>query len=290
MTTCYTLLSCLFGESVTITAIQLPASKMEGPTSITCKGFARCSSCTVQCWTLQTFYFLCTAYYSVSATVNGIDSVQASLTTRSLLWVMYEVSFTWALVVTCIVTFVLIPGQLSRGMNLALMFNWKARMMHNVNLLFMVTELVFNDLRFVWSHVTFAILFGMYYAVFSWGWLRFAGVVYYPFIDPSCPWRKSIFVHLALLGGIAGIFFVGVGAGELLSRIPFLFSVVLAYAASFCVMWTGFNGIPEQPQVSTTPTRDLGAAPQEGVRHSCDRSPGNRGGYRGTGHQLRTRC
>jgi len=77
---------------------------------------------------------------------------------------------------------------------------------------------------------------------------------------------------------------------QLLSRIPFLFSVVLAYAASFCVMWTGFNGIPEQPQVSTTPTRDLGAAPQEGVRHSCDRSPGNRGGYRGTGHQLRTRC
>ena len=55
----------------------------------------------------------------------------------------------------------------------------------------MATELLLNNVPIVWNHFPFAMLFALYYGVFSWGWLWFKGVVYYPFADPTLPWRVS---------------------------------------------------------------------------------------------------
>ena len=47
--------------------------------------------------------------------------------------------------------------------------------MHNCNVLFMVTELLLNKMPISLSHFPVVMLWGMWYVVFAWWWLRRSG-------------------------------------------------------------------------------------------------------------------
>ena len=86
----------------------------------------------------------------------------------ALSWVLFQVCFTTALLVTALVTFVLIPAGRSTGVDMAFMYDPPALIMHNLNLVLMLTELLVNRFSFNLWHTAFTVLFGMVYVLFAW--------------------------------------------------------------------------------------------------------------------------
>jgi len=119
--------------------------------------------------------------------------------------------------------------------------------MHNCNLLFMITELLVNRLQFIPAHFSFAVLYGLWYVFFSWCFLRYVGVVFYPFLDPSKPWHLSLGIHIALLSAF-GAFFYGMmqidGAG---GTLPWHYRAALLFGGCYAITWTSFLHRPPAP-------------------------------------------
>jgi hypothetical protein len=124
---------------------------------------------------------------------------------------------------------------------------WQIQLMHNANLLFMVTELLLNGAPVLPSHVAFAVLFGVWYEIFSWWWVHQTGVVYYAFLDPTLPPHKSCLILLALLAVLATFYSLGayLAAFFASSTLPLAYRGVLVYAGSCSICWTSvFRGVP----------------------------------------------
>ena len=114
---------------------------------------------TVWCWTLQGCYFAMSIAISM-----GLDNLYLAEATL----IFFELSLSFALLVTVVVSFVLIPGGLKNKHNMSQMFSTRPLLMHNANVLFMTVELVNSKIKFNLKHFPFAILFGLAYVVFSW--------------------------------------------------------------------------------------------------------------------------
>ena len=167
-----TIVSVITGSPLTITTIYDRDSKIRGPVVITFSGIDRLATFTVQTFTMQTGYHVVTAL--LTALAAWAPALVPALPRFFMIatWVAYQVSATCSLLVTVIVTFVLIPGILKKGGDPKVMFLWPGQVMHNCNLLFMVTELLINRLHFVPAHFAFAVFYGMWYVFFSWCFLR----------------------------------------------------------------------------------------------------------------------
>mmetsp|Transcript_17943 Transcript_17943/g.30192 ORF Transcript_17943/g.30192 Transcript_17943/m.30192 type:complete len:168 (+) Transcript_17943:490-993(+) len=121
---------------------------------------------TVWSWTLKGVYFALSAYISFAVHTKNIESASADqlhplLTLPELyqpspllsltVWVLFEVCFPIAFIVTTIVTFVLIPHALRNKMPTANFFNFLPVIMHNANVVSMAIEIVINRIPFaVW--------------------------------------------------------------------------------------------------------------------------------------------
>ena len=111
------------------------------------------------CFSLEGFYF--TTSVAIGLGVHNRFILMINL-------IFYELSLAFALLVTVIVTFVLIPGGLKKRYNMSLFFTLRVLIIHNANLLFMVIELVNSKIKFNLTHFPFAIIFGLCYVIFSW--------------------------------------------------------------------------------------------------------------------------
>lgn len=234
-----TLRAVIGGPPLTIATMYDRDSKIRGPVTITFDGIERLATFTVQTFTMQTVYHIATAVLTTMAAFGVAPPLPRFVLVS--IWICYEVAAACSLLVTVIVTFVLIPGILKRGGSNEVMFMWAGQVMHNCNLLFMLTELLLNRLPFVPAHFCFAVGYGMWYVVFSWCLLCYAGVVFYPFLDPSKPWHISLSIHIALLSVFAAFYYgmmhIDLWLAHILASGPFYMAGLL-YVGCYAVTWT----------------------------------------------------
>lgn len=177
----------------------------EGQTKkVIIQGPERFATFTLWCWTIQIIYFF-------FATLTSIDFLfKSSFMSQLLLratWVLYELCFSTAYLVTVVVTFVLIPGGKAKGIPVDVFFKTAALCIHNLNVIFILTETLLNKLEFEWSHFPFIILFGCAYVMFSWFWIYTKGYVFYFFLDYTR--KDALLWHIGLLCALSLFFVLG---------------------------------------------------------------------------------
>uniref|UniRef100_A0A7S0FBS4 Glycerophosphocholine acyltransferase 1 n=1 Tax=Pyrodinium bahamense TaxID=73915 RepID=A0A7S0FBS4_9DINO len=145
---------------------------------------------TVWCWSLIGVYGIAAGIVSALAAAGVQGSSPCAAAAACVVWVLFEVMFSCAVLVFLVVWLVLIPqAYVMTHTDLGLL-GWQPVSMHNLNLLFMMTEMLLNRLIFVPAHALFAMYYGITYIVFSWLWFAYAGVFFYFFID----WRRPLVV------------------------------------------------------------------------------------------------
>lgn len=153
---------------------------------------------TVWCWTLQGLYFTIAAY--ASATHCGLLSASSSSPTLiSVACILYELSFSVAFLVSAVVSFVLIPATVSRGLPLDSFFKPWPLVMHNANVLFVSLEMVMNRLSFDSNHHPWVLLYACSYVLFAWFWYQKNGYFFYFFLDYTDPFAPLWYLALLLL-------------------------------------------------------------------------------------------
>lgn len=147
----------------------------------------RFSPFTVWCWIIQGCYFTITGVLSLlHADLLDFDPALTEGTKHLMCqvsWVLFELCFSTAFLVTSIVSYVLIPATKKRKLPLDNFFMICPLVMHNFNVIFMAVELTLNKLDFAFYHFPYALLYGCIYIVFAWGWFQYKGIFYYFFLD-----------------------------------------------------------------------------------------------------------
>lgn len=116
--------------------------------------------------------------------------------------------------------------------------------MHNLNLAFVVVELLCNQLTFVPSQFPVIVLYGVLYVLWAWRNLFVHGTVAYPFVDPTHP--KTNVMHLSLISALAIFFGLGCAIAASANLLPFGPRLLLAGTGSIALMRTPWiRGWPE---------------------------------------------
>ena len=104
------------------------------------------------------------------------------------------------------VSFILIPGTLRRGLGLDNFFKPLPVIMHNANVLLVAVEMALNRVPFNSAHHPYVLLFAAAYVLFAWIWFEIKHVFYYGFLDYARPlafaWYSGLLV--LLLGCFSG--------------------------------------------------------------------------------------
>jgi hypothetical protein len=171
-------------------------------------GIERFTPFTLWCWSLQGWYFGITTIVFVLSKYDPslLQHWSMPYIARSL-WVMYEISFAMAYLVTLSVTFALIPQAKKNDLPYDNFFKPLPLLMHNANVLFMAIELGLNSLQFSASHLLFCTIFGITYVLFAWYWYTIKGMFYYFFIDYHQPYALAF--HVALISVMITFFSLG---------------------------------------------------------------------------------
>jgi len=147
----------------------------------------RFTAFTVWCWTLQGIYFFLSIISSINKILVAYNHHPIPIFDNQLLlfitWVIFEISFSMSFLVTIVVTFVLIPGGIKRGINNDGMFKFFPLLFHNANVFFMVTEILTNNMKFSINHFPFVLLYGCAYSMFSWWFFHSRKCFLYFFLD-----------------------------------------------------------------------------------------------------------
>lgn len=154
--------------------------------------FERLSTFTMWCWTLQGVYFFLASLSSVMSS-ETLESIHVD----RICWVLFEINFALAYLVTVLVTFVLIPGAISKKIPHKF-FDIIPILCHNANALFMGIEISLNKLSMPFSHIAFIQLFGLIYVIFAWKLHNTNGIFYYFFLDYDRPYAVWWYVGLFL--------------------------------------------------------------------------------------------
>jgi len=126
-------------------------------------------------------------------------------------WLLYELGFANALLVSSVVWLVLVPAIRRAGDALALsqILGWFSTTTHVANLGFMVFELLVNRLPFRAAHYPFVLYFGAAYTVFA-AWLyERTHVWFYFFLDYNLPALRAVLNYAALLVALTAFFVLG---------------------------------------------------------------------------------
>jgi hypothetical protein len=164
----------------------------------------RFSMFTVWCWTIQGIYFLLAGIHSYHYLYNQTSTIPLTLDPTSPLsivtWVLFELSFASAFMVSATVTFVLIPGLKARNMPTTTFYTFFGLLFHNANIILIVMDAMLNSIPVNSMHVPFGMLYAMSYVAFSWYWFEKKGVFYYFFLDYAP--NNAIFSYMALLTAV----------------------------------------------------------------------------------------
>lgn len=185
--------------------ITVPARPPTISITVHLKHLSRITTFTVWSWILIGLYFGLTLY--ITHCSDHLRSEPPAWLLH-LAWVLYEVSFSVALLITVLVTFVLIPAAKHRGLPVVTFFNTPALLMHNANVVFMLLESACNRLPFLLPHIVFGVFYGVLYVVFAWLWFWHKGVFYYFFLDYEHP--HAVLCHLGLIAALGVFFYFGV--------------------------------------------------------------------------------
>jgi len=170
-------------------------------------GIQRFSAFTVWSWTLQGFYFLLVTFFTVAdkyaPALKTFLAPHQWLLTR-LAWGGFEVSFAMSFMVTTVVTFILIPSAHRKKLPYDNFFKILPLLMHNLNVVFMASELFFNKLPILLSHNALCFWWGMTYTLFAMYWFQLHGFFFYFFLDYSKPLAP---IWTWILMGIYSLFF-----------------------------------------------------------------------------------
>jgi len=141
-----------------------------------------------------------------------------------------------ALLVSGTVTFLLIPEANARGDNIEHYFKWDSQLMHNGNVLFIFAEAVVCGYSLTFEHVSYPIIFGCIYVLFSAFNARRSGIYFYDFIDPRL--NGSHIIHMVLLGVISCMFFLVLFLQNVreISQISYMIAIVV-----ICYLVTTFS-------------------------------------------------
>jgi hypothetical protein len=166
--------------------------------------------CTFTFWS----WTLIGVYLCAVGTISAFDTIGVTCKSRALcmLWVLFEIVFSMAILVFLIVWLVLIPEEvLKTGSSGDFLSDYIVVSAHNLNVVFMCIECMLNRMSFVPAHFVFLLYYGITYILFSIVWFLYAGTFYYFFID----WRQPTTV--IAYTGLIGIIFASFTAGRKLS-------------------------------------------------------------------------
>lgn len=196
----------------------------------------RFTAFTVWCWFLQGVYFFLSLLCSFNEVLKQYNHQPIYHIPNELLfitWIVFEISFSMSFLVTIVVTFVLIPGGIKKGVSVDGMFKFFPLLFHNANVVFMVYEIFSNKLTFSINHFPFVLLFGCAYSAFSWWFFASRKVFLYFFLDYDEPY--AIFAYLALLAAV-GIFFMFGYFISLMKQTNNIYGNLLIIAFTFAIM------------------------------------------------------
>ncbi|KAJ3313247.1 hypothetical protein HDV04_002231 [Boothiomyces sp. JEL0838] len=182
----------------TITAFQVDTQ----PRTVRMKGGIRFCTFTLWSWLIQGIYFAC-AIATQLGYITNLYFLEAIV-------IMFELATSVAILVTVVVTFVLIPGAAKGDVkNMVGLFRFQVLLTHNANVVFMITELVLNNIKFKFSHFPYAGLFGITYIAFSWILAQKIGVFFYNFLNYNFP--KVLMAYTGLLFALSVFFTIAFG-------------------------------------------------------------------------------
>jgi len=201
--------------------------KNESEKIVRLHGFSRLTTFTVWSWMLQGFYF---TFATLGSFVKLYPSLfppevhyNCSEYLSPLAFILFEISFPVAFLVSSVVTFVLIPFERKNNpTTFDGYFLVHNLLMHNANIIFMAIEFFANDLHFTFHHYVYMLMYGLAYIIFSWGWKKYCNILYYFFLDYQR--KDAVFWHIGLLLGLLSLFF----AGYYLSNLQFQENAMLS--------------------------------------------------------------
>ena len=208
---------------------------------------------TNQCYTLQLAYFIGAICCSLdlqddTPLIERLLPAAAARAAPAAVWIAFEVSLPCACLVSLVFNFVILPAVEAAGGDTSLAFGPLSVLMHNLNLLPMATELLFNDLPLRPSHFSFAVAWGTLHVLVGWVYFFRTGRVLYSFLDPSLPPRRAVAYHAALLGALSVIYLLCAALARAAG--------VVALAPRVIVVYAGARGLmrlrPRPPQNSGT--------------------------------------
>jgi hypothetical protein len=213
-------------EGLLVQTKYLPESSLSSK-AIMLKGKSRCATFTVWNWYLIGIYFLLTSLVSSFVTSPPIWLLRT-------IWILYEIAFGCAILVTVVVTFILLPARAKFAKEegeFDFMLKLRPVLMHNANVFLMSTELIVNNLPVKLNHVPFTALWGCMYCVFAWIWQARTGVYFYPFLDHTLRWWKAMVFHVGLITALMLFHMMGVAATSFsLETYPIGTRLVIVYS------------------------------------------------------------
>lgn len=126
--------------------------------------------------------------------------------------ILFQLVFSCSYLVTAVVTFVLIPGGVKRGIPVASFYYFMSLLFHNANVAMIFVDMLLNNISFRTYHFMFVMFYGCCYIIFAWYWHRVAGIFYYFFLDYARP--DAFFWHAGLLLTVSAFFFLGKFASD----------------------------------------------------------------------------
>lgn len=134
-------------------------------------------------WLLINLYFLLVAGLTLSP--NTLTSTTPSLAANAC-QALLGTAFAFALLVTAVVTFVLIPNRQAQGLSVIEYFRFQPLVMHNFNLAAMGMELWLSELTVQLEMLPIALLFGLIYVTYhnTYRYFKTRTLLYF-FLNPT---------------------------------------------------------------------------------------------------------
>ena len=146
--------------------------------------------------------------FAVSGTATWIHSSGGTVPEWILISspILFSTSFASAILVTCVITFQIIPNNLAKGLPVNRLFTWYEIVMHNANVALMGVSLLINGMQVEWIFIAFPTVFGIAYVAWAAIYANFIeGVFIYEFMDYRK--RGAPLIYLGLLS-LQACFFV----------------------------------------------------------------------------------
>ena len=114
--------------------------------------------------------------------------------------ILFSASYSCAILVTCVISFHIIPKSIESGRGVDRLFTWYEIVMHNLNVALLGFSLVVNEMEVEWGFIAFPAVFGIAYVAWAAIYANFiSGVYIYDFMDYRMNGAPLIYLGLLSL-------------------------------------------------------------------------------------------